>query len=140
MPEKRSKTLGDVIRDARVAAKKGLREFSRELGITPSYQSDIENDRRVPAEDVLQKIAAVLDLNFDDLMARAGRFGEQAERYMRRTRPRAHSSARSARRTSARSNSGSCSTRPTNLGTKETTLEKILWTGRRSSLDRPERT
>ena len=53
MAEKRSKTLGDVIREARVAAKKGLREFSRDLGIAPSYQSDIENDRRVPAEDVL---------------------------------------------------------------------------------------
>jgi transcriptional regulator with XRE-family HTH domain len=84
MPEKRSKTLGDVIREARVAAKKGLREFSRDLGIAPSYQSDIENDRRVPAEDVLQKIATQLGLDFDELMALAGRFGEEAERYLRR--------------------------------------------------------
>jgi len=85
MAEKRSKTLGDVIRDARVDAKKGLREFSRELDIAPSYQSDIENDRRVPAEDVLKNIATALGLNFDDLMALAGRFGEKAERYLRRT-------------------------------------------------------
>lgn len=85
MAEKRSKTLGDVIRGARVAAKKGLREFSRELDIAPSYMSDIENDRRVPAEDVLKKIAAALGLNFDELMAIAGRVGEETERYLRRT-------------------------------------------------------
>jgi transcriptional regulator with XRE-family HTH domain len=85
MAEMRSKSLGDVIRDARVAAKKGLREFSRELDIAPSYLSDIENDRRVPAEDVLRNIAASLGLNFDDLMALAGRFGDKTERYLRRT-------------------------------------------------------
>ena len=85
MPEKRSKTLGDVIRDARVTAKKGLREFSRNLGIAPSYQSDIENDRRVPAEDVLKKVADALALNFDELMMLAGRIGEEAERFLRRS-------------------------------------------------------
>jgi transcriptional regulator with XRE-family HTH domain len=84
MAEGRSQTFGDVIRETRVAAKKGLREFARELGITPSYLSDIENDRRVPAEDVLGKIAQALGLDFDELMALAGRFGEQAERYLRR--------------------------------------------------------
>lgn len=85
MTEKRSKTLGDVIRGARVAAKKGLREFSRDVGIAPSYQSDIENDRRVPAEDVLKRIADMLGLKFDELMALAGRVGEEAERYLRRS-------------------------------------------------------
>jgi transcriptional regulator with XRE-family HTH domain len=85
MPEKRSKTLGDVIRDARVDAKKGLREFSRDLGIAPSYQSDIENDRRVPAEDVLRKVADALALNFDELMMLAGRIGEKVERFLRRS-------------------------------------------------------
>lgn len=58
--------------------------MAREIGISPSYQSDIENDRRVPAEETLQKIATLLELSFDDLMALAGRIGEQAERYMRR--------------------------------------------------------
>lgn len=85
MTERRHQALGDVIRDSRVVSKKGLREFARELEITPSYLSDIENDRRVPAEDVLSKIAHALGLNFDDLMALAGRVGEQAERYVRRT-------------------------------------------------------
>lgn len=79
-----SRSLGEVIRDARVKAGLGLREFAKQLSITPSYQSDIENDRRIPAEDVLRQTATGLNLDFDDLMARVGRFGEQAGRYMRR--------------------------------------------------------
>ncbi|SRR6266545_1697092 len=82
--ERAGKTLGQVIRDARVAAGQSLREFARTLGITPSYQSDIENDRRIPSEDVLKKIAGLLRLDFEELMALGGRFGEDAERYLRR--------------------------------------------------------
>ncbi len=78
------KTLGQVIRDARVAVGISLREFSRNLGITPSYQSDIENDRRIPSEDVLKKMASALSLDFEELMALGGRFGDDAERYLRR--------------------------------------------------------
>lgn len=62
-----------------------LRELGRSVERTPSYISDIENDRRIPSEDVLRRISEVLDLDFEDLMARAGRFGTEAERYLRRT-------------------------------------------------------
>lgn len=79
-----NQTLGTVIRDARVKSGRSLREFSKLLDITPSYQSDIENDRRVPAEEVLKRIADLLALNFEDLMALAGRLGGDAERYLRR--------------------------------------------------------
>ncbi len=79
------KPLGDVIRGARVAAGMSLRDFAKALDKTPSYLSDIENNRRVPAEPVLRDIVRVLPLDYDDLMARAGRFGEQATRYMMRT-------------------------------------------------------
>jgi len=77
-------TLGEVIRKARVAAGRSLRDFAKGLGITPSYQSDIENDRRIPSEEVLKKIAELLSLDYEELMALAGRFGEDAERYLRR--------------------------------------------------------
>jgi transcriptional regulator with XRE-family HTH domain len=77
-------TVGEVIRKARVADGRSLREFAKALGITPSYQSDIENDRRVPSEEVLKKTAELLSLNYEELMALAGRFGEDAERYLRR--------------------------------------------------------
>lgn len=78
------RTLGEVLRDARVAADLTLRDLAKKLAITASYISDIENDRRVPSEDVLERIASELKLKFDELMARAGRVGDQAEKYMKR--------------------------------------------------------
>ena len=77
-------TLGDEIREARVRAGKRLRPFADELGMAPSYLSDIENDRRVPSEEVMKRIASKLSLDFDHLMALAGRFGEEAERYIKK--------------------------------------------------------
>ncbi len=79
-------TLGDFVNRARVEKGLGLRALARALGIVPSYLSDIENNRRVPSESVLRELAHVLDLNFDILMQRAGRLGEDAERYLRENR------------------------------------------------------
>jgi transcriptional regulator with XRE-family HTH domain len=77
-------TLGERIRSARLAHGRGLRDLARELAIAPSYLSDIENDRRVPAEPVLRALAASLAVDFDELMSLGGRLGEEAERYARR--------------------------------------------------------
>ena len=76
-------TLGEVLRQARVKLDLGLREFAKKLGITPSYLSDIEYDRRVPSEEVLSKLAGALHLEVDHLMALAGRVGDDAERYLK---------------------------------------------------------
>ena len=80
-----NRTIGDVIHDARAKLKLSLRDVTKKLDITPSYLSDIENNRRVPSEEVLGKLAKLLQLDYDDLMARAGRFGKDAVRYMMRT-------------------------------------------------------
>jgi transcriptional regulator with XRE-family HTH domain len=80
-----SRTLGEVIHDARNKLGMSLRGVTKKLKITPSYLSDIENDRRVPSEEVLAKLADLLHLDWNDLMARAGRFGEDAVRYMMKT-------------------------------------------------------
>jgi transcriptional regulator with XRE-family HTH domain len=79
-----NQTLGEVIYEARIGVQRSLRDIAKALTITPSYLSDIENDRRVPSEEVLRNIATLLNLDFDYLMALAGRFGEQADRYMKR--------------------------------------------------------
>jgi transcriptional regulator with XRE-family HTH domain len=80
-----NRTLGEVIHDARVKLKLSLRDVAKKLDLTPSYLSDIENNRRIPSEEVLGRLAKLLHLDYDDLMARAGRFGEDAVRYMMRT-------------------------------------------------------
>ena len=83
MADTDGRSLGEVLRSRRVETDVSLRDLAKKLGLAPSYVSDIENDRRVPSEDVLQRLAAELGLRFDDLMARAGRFGDDAERYMK---------------------------------------------------------
>lgn len=87
-PSRSSRTLGQTIRDRRVEKHLGLRELARAMEITPSYLSDIENDRRVPAQEVLKTIAKELDLSVDELMALGGRLDEQTERYLK-TQPQA---------------------------------------------------
>lgn len=77
-------TLGSRIRDRRVELGSGLRELARRLDITPSYLSDIENDRRVPAEEVLRTLAKELNLSFDELTGLAGRLDQRTEDYLRR--------------------------------------------------------
>lgn len=76
-------TLGEFLRNARIAKERSLRNLAESLQVTPSYLSDIENDRRVPAEDVLGRLATLLNLDVDEVMVRAGRFGEHAERYIK---------------------------------------------------------
>ena len=76
-------TLGQQIRDARVAAGLPLRALARQLDVAPSYMNDIENDRRVPSETVLRRIASELNLDADLLLGAAGRVGEGAREYIR---------------------------------------------------------
>lgn len=78
------RSFSALIREARIRHNKSLRQLAKELDVTPSYLSDIENDRRVPAEATLLKIARFLDLDFNELMSLAGRFGEQAKKYVRK--------------------------------------------------------
>lgn len=80
-----NRTIGEVIHDARVKQDLSLRDVTKKIDITPSYLSDIENNRRIPSEEVLGELAKHLQLDYDDLMARAGRFGEEAVRYMMQT-------------------------------------------------------
>jgi transcriptional regulator with XRE-family HTH domain len=76
-------SLGETIRTARTTRDMKLRELARRVELTPSYISDIENDRRTPSEEVLRRIAGELGIDFEEIMARAGRFGSDADRYLR---------------------------------------------------------
>jgi HTH-type transcriptional regulator, competence development regulator len=81
----KSSSLGDIVRDARTARKITLRKFAAMIDKSPSYVSDIENDRRTPSEGVLREICDLLALDFDRMMALAGRFGDETERQLRKT-------------------------------------------------------
>ena len=76
-------SLGELINSNRVNRRLGLRALARSIDIAPSYLSDIENDRRIPSEEVLIRISEVLEIDFNILMREAGRLGKDAERYIR---------------------------------------------------------
>ncbi|HJP89062.1 MAG TPA: helix-turn-helix transcriptional regulator [Candidatus Limnocylindrales bacterium] len=84
MPDPVEGTFGDTIRVARARRRLTLRQLGDASGNTASYLSDIENDRRVPSEAVIRNLATILNLDADDLLALAGRFGAEADRYLRR--------------------------------------------------------
>lgn len=80
----RHTSLGDVLRQSRIDNDIGLRELARQLKKSPSYISDIESDRRVPSEEVLEELANLLHLDFERLMALAGRLGTDTRRLVER--------------------------------------------------------
>ena len=55
-----SRTLGAEIRRLRTEAGITLRDFSRKLGHSAAYLSDIEHDRRRPPDPLLRQMAALL--------------------------------------------------------------------------------
>ena len=71
MPE----TLGQRIRRMREAKEYGLRETARKLEISPAYLSRVETNEETipPSEELLRKLATLLDDNFDELMFAAKR-------------------------------------------------------------------
>lgn len=60
-----------------------LRELARRIKKSPSYLNDIEYNRRIPSESVVREISEVLDLDVDEMLAAAGRVGDEAEEYLR---------------------------------------------------------
>lgn len=78
------RSLGERVRETRVAQGLTLRELARRIERAPSYLNDIEHNRRVPSEEVLSDICKVLELDFDVMLASAGRLGKEAERYLKR--------------------------------------------------------
>jgi transcriptional regulator with XRE-family HTH domain len=78
------RSIGDLIREARKNAGWTLRELAAKVAVHYTYISDIEKDRRIPSETVLSNLAKQLNLDLDKVMAIAGKFGENVDRYLRR--------------------------------------------------------
>jgi transcriptional regulator with XRE-family HTH domain len=63
------KTLGQKIRELREAKDLSLRELAKKLGVSAAFLSDIELGRRFPSDDVMAKIARILEVKAEDLRA-----------------------------------------------------------------------
>ena len=70
----RGHAFGSYVRQHREAKGVSLRKFAHQVGMSPTYLSKVERTEfPPPGETKIVAIAAVLDLDPDELLARAGR-------------------------------------------------------------------
>lgn len=65
--------FGAYIRERREAKDLSLRDLAKAAGVSPTFMSKVETEDWKPKEEKLRKIAKFLELDADDLVARAGR-------------------------------------------------------------------
>jgi transcriptional regulator with XRE-family HTH domain len=65
-------SLGDYLKEQRVAARLSLRQLADQAGVSNPYLSQIERGLRKPSADVLQQIAKALRISAEQLYIRAG--------------------------------------------------------------------
>lgn len=61
--------LGARLRELRLRSGMSLREFSRQLGVSPSFMSQVENGKSQPSVATLYAIAQLLAVSIDELFA-----------------------------------------------------------------------
>ena len=62
-------SLGARLREARLSSGLSLREVARQLGVSPSFVSQIENGKSQPSVATLYSVARLLNISIDDLFA-----------------------------------------------------------------------
>lgn len=83
--KKGAKSFGETVRAKRVAKGITLRDFARLLGVSPTYVSQIEQDKfSPPTEDRIVKMAQILHEDPDELLALAGRVAEDLPEIIRK--------------------------------------------------------
>ncbi len=65
-------SLGDYLKEQRVAARLSLRQLAEQAGVSNPYLSQIERGLRKPSAEVLQQIARALRISAEQLYIRAG--------------------------------------------------------------------
>ena len=94
--------FGAFIRREREAKEIGLREMAKMIGVSPTYLSKVERDEfPPPAEGRVKNIANVLNLDPDELLARAGKVASDLTEMIKRQPREAASFLRSTSRLTA---------------------------------------
>jgi transcriptional regulator with XRE-family HTH domain len=65
-------SLGDYLKEQRVASRLSLRQLAEQAGVSNPYLSQIERGLRRPSAEVLQQIAKALRISAEQLYIRAG--------------------------------------------------------------------
>lgn len=80
-----AETFGERIRRRRTELGLKLRATARNAGISATFLSRIETgaEKAIPSEDVIRKLATILDEDFDELMVLAGRISDEVRDYVK---------------------------------------------------------
>ena len=65
-------SLGDYLKEQRLAARLSLRQLAEQVGVSNPYLSQIERGLRRPSAEVLQQLARALRISAEQLYVRAG--------------------------------------------------------------------
>src|SRR6478735_8419785 len=65
-------SLGEYLKEQRIAARLSLRQLAEQAGVSNPYLSQIERGLRRPSAEVLQQIAKALRISAEQLYLRAG--------------------------------------------------------------------
>lgn len=78
MAKKRVQSFGERLRDARVAKGYSLRKFAKDAEVSPTYLSQVEQDKVAPpTADRVKRIAELLGESVDEWMAYADRLSDE---------------------------------------------------------------
>jgi transcriptional regulator with XRE-family HTH domain len=72
-------SLGDYLREQRLASRLSLRQLAEQAGVSNPYLSQIERGLRKPSAEVLQQIAKALRISAEQLYIRAGLLSPEDE-------------------------------------------------------------
>lgn len=74
----RKKTFGEQLREARMAKGFSLRKFAKEVDVSPTYLSQVEQNKVAPpTAERVQQIATLLGESVDQWMALADRLADE---------------------------------------------------------------
>ena len=76
--------IGQFIRKRREAQDMSLSQLCRMIGVSQTYGSYIENGKVPPSPAFLVKAAAVLGIDSDELLARAGKLADDVRAYIQK--------------------------------------------------------
>ncbi|MGH2364772.1 MAG: helix-turn-helix domain-containing protein [Chloroflexota bacterium] len=108
-------TIGTIFNRARRARQLSLRQVADQIGVTFAYIADLEKDRRLPSDATALKLAELLGLDPDALLARMGRLRQTVMDYLRQHPENGRVLAASCSTASPASTSSACCARSTGL-------------------------
>lgn len=78
MPIPPNKTFGEALREMRLEKGFSLRKFAKDVGVSPTYLSQVEQGKvEPPTADRVKRMAELLGENQDEWNALAGRVAEE---------------------------------------------------------------